>query len=166
MQQSEFVFAYGSNMDPAQIRERCPESDLASFVAEARGWELCFPRYAKKRGCAVGSIVKKKKRSVWGVVFAVTPRDLARLDRFEGSGYRRELIEVVDAKGRQTRVWTYFAEPDDPPTKQLPSREYIDHYVRGAKYFSLPEAYMKLLKSIRTADSGALSHDQRRKRRR
>jgi hypothetical protein len=49
MNESELVFAYGSNMDPAQMRERCPESDLGWFTAEARGWRLYFPRESKKR---------------------------------------------------------------------------------------------------------------------
>src|SRR3990170_602913 len=107
MQQSEFVFAYGSNMDPAPMRERCPESDLSWFVAEAKGWRLYFPRYSKKRRCTVGSIVKSENESVWGVVFAVTPRDLARLDRFEGKGsaYKREPIEVVNREGRNHTAW-------------------------------------------------------------
>lgn len=148
---SELVFAYGSNMDPAQMRERCPESDLAWFVAEARGWQLCFPRYAKKRRCAVGSIVRNENESVWGVVFTVARRDLERLDRFEGKGYTRGLIDIVDQQGRQVTVWTYFAKPDGPPTKELPSREYIDLYMRGAEYFGLPERYLEFLRSIPTA---------------
>ncbi len=151
MHRSELVFAYGSNMDPAQMRERCPESDLAWFVAEARGWQLCFPRFAEKRRCAVGSIVKKQNASVWGVVFTVTRRDLERLDRFEGKGYTRGPVDLVDEQGHQVTAWTYFAEPDEPPTKARPSRAYIDLYVRGAEYFGLPEKYLEFLRSIPTA---------------
>jgi len=151
MQQSELVFAYGSNMDPAQMRERCSESDLAWFTAEAKGWELCFPRYASKhRKCAVGSVVKKRGHSVWGVVFAVSHRDLKRLDRFEGPGYKRGMIDAVDTQGHMHPVWTYFAKPDDPPTKELPSREYLDSYIRGAEYFGLPKEYRDFLRSIQT----------------
>jgi gamma-glutamylcyclotransferase (GGCT)/AIG2-like uncharacterized protein YtfP len=96
----------------------------------------------------VGSIVKKQNESVWGVVFTVTRRDLERLDRFEGKGYRRGLVDVVDEQGHQVTAWTYFAEPDESPTKARPSQEYIDLYVRGAEYFGLPEKYLEFLRSI------------------
>src|SRR5690242_6364360 len=84
MMKSELVFAYGSNMDPAQMRERCPESDLSWFVAEAEGWRLCFPRKSTKRKGGVGSIAREEGASVWGVVFAISERDLSRLDEYEG----------------------------------------------------------------------------------
>ena len=144
------VFAYGSNMDPAQMRERCPESDLSWFVAEARGWRLCFPRQSTKRKGGVGSITPDEKSSVWGVVFTVTARDLDRLDGFEGtrsSRYRRERIDVLDVQGLTYRVWTYRANPDDePPREYQPHSEYIGLYIKGAEYFHLPEDYIESLR--------------------
>ena len=56
MERSVLIFAYGSNMDLAQMKERCPNSDLQSFIAEARSWKLCFPRYSENRNGGVGSI--------------------------------------------------------------------------------------------------------------
>jgi len=94
-------------MDPAQMRERYPGSDLAWFVAEARGWKLCFPRESKKRKGGVGSVAKEEGTSHWGVVFAVNESDLLRLDAYEGvstKGYTRELIDVVDGQRRQSTV--------------------------------------------------------------
>src|ERR1700720_4581675 len=78
------IFAYGSNMDLQQMKERRPDSDLESFIAEARNWALCFPRESDKRKGGVGSIEGRQGASVWGVVFTVSERDLARLDRREG----------------------------------------------------------------------------------
>ena len=154
MKESQFVFAYGSNMDPAQMRERCPESDLAWFVAEARGWQLCFPRYAPKvRKCAVGSITQREGGSVRGVVFAISSRDIERLDRYEGSGYERIQIDVHDQQGFSHRVWTYSATLDGPKTKKLPSSAYISLYLRGAEYFGLPKKYQESLKRIKTQQS-------------
>jgi gamma-glutamylcyclotransferase len=151
MMKSELVFVYGSNMDPAQMRERCPESDLSWFIAEARGWKLCFPRTSPKRKGGVGSIVREPGQSVWGVVFAVTDRDLVRLDSYEGvpkGAYTREPIEVFDQQDRKVQVLTYIAVPQQggPFT---PHKDYIDLYVRGAKYFGLPEAHVRTLEVIR-----------------
>ncbi len=84
----ELDFAYGSNMDLVQMRERCPGSLLSPVVAEARGWKLCFPRRSDGRKGGIGSITEDKSASVWGVVFSVTQQDLERLDRFEGVSSR------------------------------------------------------------------------------
>jgi gamma-glutamylcyclotransferase (GGCT)/AIG2-like uncharacterized protein YtfP len=98
----------------------------------------------------VGSIVKEDKKSVWGVVFAVTRRDLERLGRYEGPGYERCAVDVVDRDGRQHTVLTYIAKPDDPLPQERPSKDYMSHYIRGAQYFGLPEKYVDDLKRIPT----------------
>ena len=123
MHETEFVFAYGSNMDPAQMRERCPGSDLSWFVAEARDKALWFPRKSTKRQGGVGSLKDEKGTSVWGVVFALSPNDLVRLDRFEGvenGAYERKEIKVFDSKGKVHAVWAHLAVPQKeapfPPT--------------------------------------------------
>src|SRR5579862_4369874 len=77
-------FIYGSNMDLAQMHERCRELSLSSFVADAHGWRLCFPRRSDRRKGGVGSLAEDQSASVWGVVFTVAERDLARIIR-EGS---------------------------------------------------------------------------------
>ena len=152
MHESEYVFAYGSNMDPAQIRERCPESDLSWFIAEAKGWELCFPRRSQKRKGGVASIRKADDSSVWGVIFGVTPRDLQRLDGFEGvalGSYRRDRIDVKNQEGIPYKVWTYFANPQGGE-KYRPHEDYMELLIKGAKYFELPGDYIGKLKSIKT----------------
>lgn len=152
MNLSELVFAYGSNMDPAQVKERCPESDLAWFIAEARGWRLHFPRKSERRKGGVGSIVKCDGASVWGVVFTVSERDLPLLDKYEGvpSGkYRRDFIEVINLYNNHLTIWTYFAVPGTPEREFEPHPDYITLYIRGAEYFGLPVSYIEGLKRIR-----------------
>jgi gamma-glutamylcyclotransferase (GGCT)/AIG2-like uncharacterized protein YtfP len=151
MMKDELVFAYGSNMDLAQMQERCPHSVLAPFVAEGRGWKLCFPRESIKRKGGVGSVVREEGSSVWGVVFCVSDRDLLRLDRFEGvavNAYRRGMIELRKRDGQPVNAWTYFAIPEGAG-KFIPHRDYIDLYMRGAEHFELPEEYIGILKEIR-----------------
>jgi cation transport regulator ChaC len=156
MLKSELAFGYGSNMDPAQMRDRCPESDLAWFTAKAVDWKFCFPRDSKHRKGGVGSLVSCQGRDVWGVVFAVTSRDLDRLDRFEGvkgnsPTYRREWIEVLNKDGNRHKVWTYFAIPKDNPAKHYPPhKDYIKLYIHGAEYFDLPKDYVDELRAIVT----------------
>lgn len=152
MIESELVFAYGSNMDPTQMRERCPESDLAWFIAEAPGWRLYFPRASKKRNGGVGSIVQSANDTVWGVVFSVSKRDLTRLDSYEGipsGAYTRNYLDVVNSTGKRFTPWTYFAVPDSRKQEFAPSSAYITLYIRGAEYFGLPAAYIEFLRTLR-----------------
>lgn len=148
---SQLVFAYGSNMDPAQMRERCPESDLSWFVAEARGWKLCFPRRSIGRRGGVGSIIRADGASVWGVVFTVSERDLSRLDGYEGvpNAYTRGPIDLFCADGRPVSALTYFAVAQGSEV-YTPHRDYIDLYLKGAEYYGLPEKYIEGLRGIQT----------------
>ena len=158
MNASELVFAYGSNMDPAQMRERCPESDLSWFIAEARSWRLYFPRESKKRKGGVGSIVRSANDSVWGVVFSVTKRDLTRLDSYEGvtsGAYNRDYLDVVNSDGQNSSAWTYFAIPDGQNKEFVPHSDYIKLYIRGAEYFGLPAAYVEKLRNLKSSTRNA-----------
>ena len=155
MSSTELVFGYGSNMDLKQMEERCPNSKLQPFIAEARGWRLCFPRKSDKRRGGVGSIVRDPGESVWGVVFHVAQGDLPSLDRREGvflEAYHREKLEVFGVDGKPQMVSTYFAVPqDNPPKHYLPHQDYIALYLRGADKFHLPSAYQDKLKRIETS---------------
>jgi gamma-glutamylcyclotransferase (GGCT)/AIG2-like uncharacterized protein YtfP len=153
---TEFVFAYGSNMDLAQMRERCPNSlDLLQpFVARAKGWKLYFPRHSDRRQGGVGSILSKSDETVWGVVFGLTAEDLAKLDRSEGTSvgaYRRVRIQVAWGRDLKQEVWTYLAIPqDEPPRHYPPHEDYLAQYIRGAESFKLPAEYIDKLKRIET----------------
>jgi gamma-glutamylcyclotransferase (GGCT)/AIG2-like uncharacterized protein YtfP len=154
MKQSELVFAYGSNMDPVQIRERCPDSDLSWFLAEARGWRLCFPRHSNKRKGGVGSIVRSEDDSVFGVVFAVTKPNLTQLDAYEGVAactYKRDYLDVFNSDGKSCSAWTYFAIQNGQNREFVPHTDYIALYIRGAEHFGLPAAYIQTLRDIRAS---------------
>jgi cation transport regulator ChaC len=155
MLKSELVFGYGSNMDPAQMRERCPESDLAWFIAQAQNRTLWFPHNSGKRKGGVGSLKESEGDVVWGVVFSVSVRDLKRLDRFEGvsHSYTRDSLDVIAQDGSHQRVWTYFAVPDNPPKNYTPHEDYIKLYIQGAECFGLPAAYIENLRKIKTKNT-------------
>jgi hypothetical protein len=51
-------FAYGSNMDPDQMMERCPDAKL-NGLGYLPDHILCFPRRSKNRGCGVSSVTSK-----------------------------------------------------------------------------------------------------------
>jgi gamma-glutamylcyclotransferase (GGCT)/AIG2-like uncharacterized protein YtfP len=153
---TEYVFVYGSNMDLAQMNERCPNSKetFQPFVAKADGWRLWFPRFSERRQGGVGSLFAAPGETVWGVVFGLTPEDLERLDRSEGvsiGAYRRARIPITWGRNLRQEVWTYFAIPkDEPPKRYIPHQDYLALYIRGAEAFKLPADYIEKLKRIET----------------
>lgn len=149
-------FAYGSNMDWEQMKERAPSAEFLS-VARLKDHRLAFSRRSKHRGGGSADALYDPGQELWGVVYQIDEQDFAELDRAEDiipgrarNGYRREKSRVC-VDGDETRpleVYIYFAvkEKDPPP----PSAPYIQQIVRGAKHWGLPEAYIERLEQIKT----------------
>jgi gamma-glutamylcyclotransferase (GGCT)/AIG2-like uncharacterized protein YtfP len=143
-----FYFAYGSNMDWAQMQRRCPS---AKFVCVARLPNYCFAiaRHSQLRKCGTANIFQETGSEVWGIVYEVSDRDLAVLDGFE-DGYRRELGMVHSSNDGDTpfEVLTYIAprETDAPP----PNPEYKRLILSGAWHWRLPQNYCAMLEKIET----------------
>jgi gamma-glutamylcyclotransferase (GGCT)/AIG2-like uncharacterized protein YtfP len=146
-------FAYGSNMDDAQMRHRCPDARRVG-IAVLAGHRLCFPRRSQIRGCGVASVEPREGHEVWGVVYDLGPEDIASLDRREGydpardaaaNNYNRVAV-LVAIDGVATEVLTYLAVPQASPPP--PSVAYLAHLRSGARHHGLPEAYVASLDRI------------------
>ena len=89
-----YYFAYGSNMDWPQMQRRCP---TVRFVCVARlpDYRFAIARHSRLRNCGTANICMESDCEVWGIVYDLSDRDLARLDGFE-DGYRREKVFVYD----------------------------------------------------------------------
>lgn len=148
-------FAYGSNLDPEQMRSRCPEHRVAGLAA-LRDHRLVFPLYSERWGGGVASVQLAHTLTVWGVVFELTDSDLKSLDGFEGFNapgdqhnlYDRVTIYVELTRAddgsfpRRVLAFTYIARPANPTA---PSRRYLDAILRGARHHRLPEDYVAAL---------------------
>ena len=95
-------FAYGSNMDAARMRARCPAA-LKVGTGSVGGWRVAERLYA--------DIEPMRGGRVWGVVWALTRRDLAALDRAEGYpftyGCRVARVRMDGERGRFERCLVY-----------------------------------------------------------
>lgn len=153
------TFAYGSNMDFTQMRERCPSAQFIS-IAVLKDYRLMFPRKSKDRGCGVSDVVPTSDSVVWGVVYEITEYDLAVLDVKEGyrpsrsaesNSYNRRTGTVFQ-NGDETKplnVEIYFAVSQENPP--LPNQTYKDLIVNGAKHWNLPADYIAELETIEIA---------------
>ena len=151
-------YAYGSNMDWAQMQRRCPDARFRA-IGVLDGHRLCFPRRSNLRGCGVASIQPVAGESVWGVVYAVSAADLAALDGHEGyeegrekhlNRYNRVEIQVSHAGDTAQRIvaWTYVAVIEESPP--LPSLAYMAHLMAGAATWGLPADYRARLQAVAT----------------
>lgn len=75
-------FAYGSNLDPVQMRRRCPRSTPLGR-ATLRQHRLVFPRPCAHWGGGVAGIEPHEPSNVEGVLYHLTDADLAALDACE-----------------------------------------------------------------------------------
>jgi gamma-glutamylcyclotransferase (GGCT)/AIG2-like uncharacterized protein YtfP len=152
-------FAYGSNMDWPQMRDRCPS---AKFVTAAKlpNYRLKFDLKSNGRGCGVSNVEFDNAESVWGVVYEIPDTEIGLLDKREGyrpgrdrkdNQYVREERHVLrdGDENQPLLVAIYFgnAQPNPP----LPDADYKKLLVDGASFWHLPPDYIEKLKRIKTA---------------
>jgi gamma-glutamylcyclotransferase (GGCT)/AIG2-like uncharacterized protein YtfP len=155
-------FAYGSNMDPVQMMERCPSACFVT-IAELADHRLAFSRTSRKRRCGVADVLAAADCQVWGVVYSIAlENDLAALDAFEGyrpgrrTGNSYTLHQTAVHPGGDPLislpVFLYHAEKEANPPK--PSTDYLGHLLRGAEHWGLPRHYRQSLAAIPTLAPG------------
>jgi hypothetical protein len=152
------LFAYGANMNPGLMSQRCPEFRTIG-VARVMDYRLCFPRFSRERQCATASIEPSAGNAVWGVLYEIPPHDLPVLNYHEGydpaapvTRNERILREVTALRmggSAEVQAMAYFAVPDG--TDALPSRAYLDSIIDGAEFHGLPKACIAGLQAVRTA---------------
>ncbi len=148
-------FAYGSNLEPEQMKRRCPGHTVVG-LAELRDHKLVFPTTSHDWGGGVASVGTAHAQSVWGIVFDLTDADLAALDRYEGwvgpgdqhNLYDRETVTVNLVRPddgsftRRLRPLIYVARVTSPSP---PSQRYLDAILKGARHHRLPAEYIARL---------------------
>jgi gamma-glutamylcyclotransferase (GGCT)/AIG2-like uncharacterized protein YtfP len=127
-------FAFGSNMSRALMRRRCPGA-CALGSARLDGWRFVITRdgYA--------SLVRDPGARVHGVLWRLTPRDLAALDAYEQRAYLRRIVPVRHGAGRRPAL-VYLAR-ERGGGKARPG--YQELVVAAAREWQLPEHYVARL---------------------
>lgn len=140
-------FAYGSNLNLAQMQRRCPGSAAVQRLT-IKGWRLAF------RG--VADIEPAEGEVVHGALYRVTPTCEATLDRYEGAApggmgvYRQVDFNVVLPDGH---VDAFFYKMNDDMV-DLPSQRYFETIATGYKEWGLP---VKALRAAYTQAEATLA---------
>ena len=134
-------FAYGSNMDHSQMRNRCPESKYLGR-AHLKDYRFVYDGYSSTRKGPVANVVPMANGTVWGGLFEISKSDRDELDRYEGypTVYQRKVVTVVDQNGKEREAIVYLR---DALKTGVPSKEYRDVILQGAKDCDLPAGYIE-----------------------
>jgi gamma-glutamylcyclotransferase (GGCT)/AIG2-like uncharacterized protein YtfP len=139
-------FAYGANMERAAMARRCPGATVLG-TARLRGW-----RYVIADG--YGSIAPTPGSCVFGVLWRLTPRDLAALNAFESldSGLYRRAMLTVEAGATRVRALVYVGNRRG---KRRPMPGYQERLVAAAEQWQLPLSYVGQLRRLAPGYRGA-----------
>jgi len=130
-------FAYGSNMSRVPMRQRCPGAkDEGVALLRHHRFVIMTSGYA--------SVVAAPGESVHGVLWRITPRDLAALNTYEnvsGGLYRQAMLPVF--QGAKTMKALIYLGNDTGEGRPRPG--YIELVVDAAREWNLPPDYIESL---------------------
>jgi gamma-glutamylcyclotransferase (GGCT)/AIG2-like uncharacterized protein YtfP len=136
--------AYGSNMDPAQMLQRCPHSPL-SGTGWIKGWRLTFGGEELGWEGALATIVPDESGTVFVALYDVTALDQARLDAWEGADtglYDKIRLRVHTLEG-DLLAWVYVLNGYEGG---LPSARYLGVLADAAEKAGAPDDYLSWLR--------------------
>ena len=130
-------FAYGSNMSREPMRRRCPGAkELGTAVLHHHRFIIMANSY--------GSVVPAPGMNVHGVLWDITPRDLAALDAYENMDaglYRHAMLPVFHGALTVSALIYLGCETREGQ----PPRGYIEGVVEAAREWKLPPEYIATL---------------------
>jgi gamma-glutamylcyclotransferase (GGCT)/AIG2-like uncharacterized protein YtfP len=114
-------FAYASNLNKKQMRERCADSK-PRFTATLPNYKLVFLGWSREWRGGKASIRLFRGEKVLGAIYDVSEQCLRQLDKYESS-YGRLKVTVFDEDGKPIEAITYIKSGQAEETK--PSPEYL-----------------------------------------
>ena len=135
-------FAYGSNMDQAALRARCPKARLIGNAGLPRH------RFVLMTG-GYASIREDACTEVYGVLFDLALSDIDPLDRYEdvaGGLYIKVYYQVTRQDGHAGRALVYVGTDQSQGGKPVPT--YMTGIVAAARAAAFPPNYVAMLERL------------------
>lgn len=137
--------AYGSNLDPSRMSERCPHSPLRS-TGWLTGWRLTFGGEEHGWDGALATIVQDPFEQVFVALYDVTDEDITQLDDLESADsglYRKMRVRVATMNGSEV-AWVYVL---DAYEGGLPSASTVGILADAAEAAGAPDDYVRALRA-------------------
>lgn len=109
MTDHRLYFAYGSNLDLSQMRDRCPDSTCL-HPAVLNGYKLVFAGVSHRwGGQGSASIMEAADGEVHGLIYRMPAHDIEVLNGYESvpTVYTQQEIEVRSPQGKPVSAFTY-----------------------------------------------------------
>ena len=138
--------AYGTNLDPARMGERCPHSPLET-IGWLQGWRLTFGGEEHGWDGALPTLVQDPLEQVFVAIYDISREDEAALDTWEAADsglYRKTKVRVSTMAG-EVVVWTYVL---DAYEGGLPSAAYVGMLADAAEAADAPADYVARLRAL------------------
>ena len=141
----KFYIAYGSNLNKAQMAERCPKAEIVG-TAEIMDYQLLF----KKSKSGYYLTIEKKTGSVVPVaVWKISQEDEATLDMYEGVAgkwYKKTEMKlsvkcVADSQIREITGLIYIKPKEHKIGR--PNARYMNTCLQGYRDFGFDENILK-----------------------
>jgi gamma-glutamylcyclotransferase (GGCT)/AIG2-like uncharacterized protein YtfP len=145
--------AYGSNMDPAQMAERCPHSPQAG-TGWLDGWRLTFGGEDLGWEGALATVVEEQDARVFVVLYELSETDEDALDRWDGAtlGYYSKLrVRVATLEG-DALAWLYVLNDYEGG---LPAARYLGIMADAAESAGAPADYVAAIRARPCTSLGA-----------
>jgi hypothetical protein len=136
--------AYGSNMDPAQMLQRCPSSPLAG-TGWLNGWRLTFGGEDLGWEGALATVVEEPGSAVFVALYDLSESDERALDSWEGADlglYIKIRLRVHTLDG-DVLAWLYALRAYEGG---LPSARYLGVIAEAAEAIDAPDEYVRDLR--------------------
>lgn len=149
--QTRLYFAYGFNLNLEKMNEKCTKPRVLG-IARLPGHKIGFFEHSVVWDGAVETVVPDSQSEVWGVIYQLESYAWDQLDncedaRLDGTGeYFHYPIEVIDMQNKPRDISMY--KKARLGVAKLPSTEYLNIIIQGAKEQGLPESYIASLQSI------------------
>jgi hypothetical protein len=137
--------AYGSNMNPAQMRTRCPHSPFAG-TGWIPGWRLTFGGEDLGWEGALATLVEDPAGAVFVGLYDITAYDRISLDKWESAdtGLYQTITLRVSTLDSDVLAWTYVLNGYEGG---LPSARYLGLIAEAAEAAGAPADYVEELRS-------------------
>lgn len=153
-------FAYGSNMNQAHLKSWLtqhggrPDGIRAATPATLADHKVVFNFPAPTWGGNTANLAKAKGETVHGVLMEVDEPTLQKFEQKEGAPrtYQRVKITVTDDRGKVHDDAHALVAPADRCKDGPAKKKYLDVVVKGAEDFKLPDAYVAMLKAVKTVE--------------
>jgi gamma-glutamylcyclotransferase len=133
--------AYGSNLHPARLRVRVPSAELLG-KAVAAGRRLAFHKRGRD-GSGKATLIDARG-SVHVAVYDIAAGHKTRLDRFEGTGYGIETLELAG----YGECFVYVAHESHVDESLRPFSWYTELVIAGCRYLEFPDSYVESIAAV------------------